>query len=86
MQAPHSFDDLLDDIKEVNTFLAVDVHGVHWFDGEVSLWQLHRHLYNIARIHRGTTHRGIFGRRVINLEKYISVENIHIILYSVEVS
>ena len=81
VQAPHSFDELPREIKETNTYLAVDVHGIHWFDGEVSIRQLHRHLYNIARVSRTIYVRGVekaryiealFGRRVINLEKFKS--------------
>ena len=81
VQAPHSLADLPTDVKEFNTFLATDVHGVHWFDGEVTLRQLHRHLYNIARLSRTIFVRGaekaryieaLFGRRVVNLEKYKS--------------
>ena len=81
VQAPYSFADLPTVVKELNTFLAADVHSVHWFVGEVTLRQLHRHLYNIARLSRTIFVRGaekaryveaVFGRRVVNLEKYKS--------------
>ena len=52
VQEPRSFEDLSDDIKEINTFLAVEVHVVHCFDGEVTLRQLHRYFYNFARVSR----------------------------------
>ena len=78
VEVPHGFYDLPVDIKELNTFLAADIHSVHWFNGKVSLRRLHRHLYNIVTVSRTIYLRGmemaryieaLFGRRVINLEK-----------------
>ena len=81
IQPPCSFDDLPDDVKQTNTYSAVDIHGIHWFEGNINLRNLHRHLYNIARVSTRIYVRGeeearyiemLLGRRICNLETFES--------------
>ena len=81
VQAPCNFIELPEDVKNTNSYCAVDIHGINWFEGEVSLRQVHRYLFNIARAARRIYVRGeektrylesLLGRNIFNLEKYDS--------------
>ena len=81
IQPSCGFDDLPDDVKQTNTYCAIDIHGIHWFEGDINLHNLHRCLYNIARISTRIYVRGeekphhvetLLGRRIRNLETFES--------------
>ena len=79
VQAPCNFFELTEDVKNTNS-CAVDIHGINWFEGEVSLKRVYGYLFNIARAARRIYVRGekarylesLLGRNIFNLEKYDS--------------
>ena len=76
---PFEFSTLPSDIKTTNDFISSRIHGIHWFDGDMSLNKLRHHLYKIARnavriYVRGSEKaeylQGIMARTVIDVEEY----------------
>ena len=78
---PCNFLQLPPDIKTTNSYCTVHVHGIQWFEGEVSLRRLRHHLYKVVKKARNIYVRGddkrrylenVLGRCVINLEEWKS--------------
>ena len=81
VQAPCYFSRLPRDIKTTNSYCSAEVHGLQWFEGDVSPRRMRRHLYAVARAARRTYVRGeekvsylenVIGRSIIDLENYNS--------------
>ena len=81
LQAPCNFIELPEDVKNTNSYCVVDIHGINWFEVEVSLRQVYRYLFNIARAARRIYVHGeekarylesLLSRNIFNLEKYDS--------------
>ena len=77
--SPHGFDELSKNVRETNDYIASQLSGLHWFDGDITLRRLRYHLYNVAKHARKMYIRGaekaayisnIVGRSLINLEDY----------------
>ena len=70
-----------ENVKNTNSYYADDIRGINWFEGEVSLRQVYRYLFNIARAARTIYVRGkekarylesLLVQNIFNLEKYDS--------------
>lgn len=79
VKPPHDFTKLSDDIKVTNNYCTTSVHSIEWYHGDISVKQLHYHLYNFAKYAKQIYVRGadkakyleaVVCRRVINLEDY----------------
>lgn len=79
VKPPHKFTDLPNSVKNTNTYCTLNVHGLEWDDGEISLHKLRYILCNIGKnsvkIYVRGSEKSSFieetiGRRVINLEEF----------------
>lgn len=80
IKSPVIFQNLPLDIKITNNFVTKELHGVEWFDGDITLNQLKSHLYEVARNARLIYVRGaekakflesFICRHAVNLEIYV---------------
>lgn len=76
---PHEFDELRSDLRTTNDYVSSRMHGLQWFDGEISMRKLKLNFYNIARRANRIYVRGyekarllqvLMSRPIINLEDY----------------
>lgn len=82
IKSPYSFDELPDDIRTTNDYLASRMYGIHWFDGDVTLRKMQIYLQNIARkasriyvkgIETARYIQTIMSHSVINIDNYANV-------------
>lgn len=76
---PHEFDELRSDLRTTNDYVSSRLHGVQWFDGEVTMRKLKNNLYNIARravriyvrgYEKARFLQSMISRSIINVEEY----------------
>lgn len=79
IKSPHIFDNLPYNLKVMNNFCTSEVHGIEWWEGDITLDQLKRHIFELTKIAKLIYTRGsenvkflesLLCRHVINLENY----------------
>lgn len=79
VKPPHDFRQLREDIKNTNNYCTTQIHGIEWFQGDISLKHLKYHLYQLTKSAKKIYARGVektkyleavICRRVINFENY----------------